>query len=100
MLVAFIAAITREVLHAQRDRAVAGALADTIAIGLSVGGHGLMVVAEGPGGDHRVTPVRVDVHYRCESPVAAQGPRLPSTNQAHLPRGICVGSRRGLQRRG
>jgi hypothetical protein len=100
VLVAFVAAITRKVLHAQRDRAVTGALADTIAIGLSVSHHGLVVIAKGARGDHRVAPVRVDVHYRCECPVASQGPRLPSTDQAHLPRGIGVGSRRGLQRRG
>src|SRR5215207_267287 len=33
------------------------------AIGLSVGDHGLVVIAKGARGDHRVAPVRVDVHF-------------------------------------
>jgi hypothetical protein len=100
MLVALITAVTGKVLHTQRHWTIAGTLADAVAIGLGVGDHRLVIVAEGPGGDHGVAPVGVDVNDGGERPVATKGPRLASADDAHLPGSVGVGGGRGLQRRG
>jgi hypothetical protein len=92
VLIAFIAAITGKVLHAQRHRPVAGALADTIAIGLGVGNHGLMVGAEGAGGNHGVAPVG-----EWMSTIGVKDPQIQFWDLAAIDRAItrpCSGSLR------
>ena len=96
MLVAFVASVAGEVLHAQGHRAVPGAFADPTAVGVSIFDHRLVVVTEGSGSDHGVAPVVVDVHDGCERPVATQRPRLAAADHAHQTSGFGVGRRGGL----